>query len=195
MADLGLVISLWNAAPKLPDALANKLRGFASSQDVVLAQGIEANPAGAGKDKNVWSSGYGGSGGEAAGRANNAMLRYRQAQLDPHRKRVVAAADLYLTGAMDLRFPVYPGTAGKVIILMLNAHELTGDAKYLARADELARQANKLFLDGCPLPRAAHTVEHYEAITEGDTLMMALLQLWAVRQQPPVKLSLIYTDR
>jgi len=73
---------------------------------------------------------------------------------------------------------------------------LSGEARYLDRADTLAGQAVKLFLgDGCPLPKATHVHDHYEAITEGDTLMMALLELWAARQTPPVVLSLVYTDR
>jgi hypothetical protein len=56
--------------------------------------------------------------------------------------------------------------------------------------------AAKLFLtDGCPLPKATHVHDHYEAITGADTLMMSMLQLGAARQTPPKKLALLVTDR
>jgi hypothetical protein len=54
----------------------------------------------------------------------------------------------------------------------------------------------KLFLgDGCPLPKASHVHDHYEAVTNGDTLMMTLLRLWQIRKRPDLKLNLLFTDR
>jgi len=70
-----------------------------------------------------------------------------------------------------------------------------GQQGYLDRADHFANQAVELFLDGCPLPKASHAHNHYEAISGADTLMMALLRLWAVRQEPTKKVDLVYTDR
>ena len=85
---------------------------------------------------------------------------------------------------------------GSVILLMLNAHALTRDEQYLQSAERFAEQGVKLFFaEGRPLPKASHEHDHYEAATNGDTLMMALLQLWQTRQRPEVKLRLEYCDR
>jgi hypothetical protein len=189
--DASLAVSLWEASALLPASLAAKLREIARANDVPASLGLSPKQT----PPNLWSDGYGG-GGEIAGYANLLMLRYRQCQPDRYRERILAVADVYLTGPVNLSFPVYPGTFGKVIFLMLSAHELTGDARYLERADDLARQAVELFLPyNCPLPKATHIHDHYEAVTNADTWMMSLLSLWAARQNPPRKLSLVYTDR
>ncbi len=196
--DISLAISLWNAAEGLPDELARQLRSQARANDEAFAKAHAAkpHPTPDPAKSNLWSSGYGGSGGEIAGRANVAMLRWRQVNLDACKHLVLASAHAYLDGEINLSFPVHPGTVGKAIILMLNAHELTGEEKWLARAERLAKEAIRLFIgDGCPLPRAAHCYDHYEAATDADTLMMALLSLWAARQTPPPKLPLAYCDR
>ncbi len=84
---------------------------------------------------------------------------------------------------------------GDAVWLMLNAHELTGNDVWLAEAHRLARRGIALFLDDNPLPRASHVHDHYEAVTNGDTLMMALLRLWTVEQQTAREVRLVYTDR
>jgi hypothetical protein len=79
---------------------------------------------------------------------------------------------------------------------MLNAHELTSKDRYLQAADRFAHKGIELFLaDGCPLPKASYMHDHYEAVTNGDTLMMALLKLWLVQNRPDTKITLIFTDR
>jgi hypothetical protein len=180
----------------LPDDLAGKLREIAAANDDPAPTGASPAPPKDDKGQNLWSSGYGGSGGEIAGSADLRMLRYRQVKLDVYKTSILAAAERYMTNEIVLSYPVYPGTVGKVILLMLNAHELTGEQRYLDRADRLAQEAMKLFMgDGCPLPKATHVHDHYEAITGADMLMMSLLQLWAAEQKPPVSLSLVFTDR
>ena len=83
-----------------------------------------------------------------------------------------------------------------VIFHLLAAYEQSGEAKYLDRADHFARLGVRTFLgDGSPLPRASSRHDHYEAITRGDTLMMALLRLWQVQHRPKLKLRLVYSDR
>ncbi len=80
--------------------------------------------------------------------------------------------------------------------LMLVAHELTGEARYLTRAEYFATMAIGMFLDDAsPLPKASTKNDHYEAITRADTLMMALLKLWQVRNKPDAKIRLLYSDR
>ncbi|HUT37135.1 MAG TPA: hypothetical protein VNE39_26880 [Planctomycetota bacterium] len=198
-SDISLAISLWNAAASVPDDLAERLRAQARANDEAFAKARAAakpQPTLDPVKANLWSSGYGGSGGEVAGRANVAMLRWRQVKLDAYRGLVLDSAARYLDGEIGLGYPVHPGTVGKAIVLMLNAHELTGEEKWLTRADHLAKEAVRLLVgDGCPLPRAAHCYDHYEAATDADTLMMALLQLWAARQKPAVELPLTYCDR
>jgi len=131
-----------------------------------------------------------------AGSADVCMIRYRQVHVDAYRRVVLQTAEQYRNQEVNLSKPVWPGTMGNVILLMLNAHELTGEQKYLEAADRFAQKGLELFLgDGCPLPRASHVHDHYEAVTNGDTLMMALLRLWQVQNEPKRKLALVFTDR
>jgi len=190
--DVGFAVSLWAAAASLPEPLAAKLRTVARANDIPATEDVAPKL----RSPNLWSDGYGGAGGQIAGPANLLMVRYGQTKPERYRERILAVADLHLSNPVNLDFPLHPVIFGKVIYLMLNAGEMTGDARYLDRADDLARKAVELFLsDGCPLPRATHQHDHYEAVTNGDSLMMSLLQLWAARQNPPRKLPLIYTDR
>jgi hypothetical protein len=82
------------------------------------------------------------------------------------------------------------------IFLMVAAHELTGQQYYLDRADYFAGQAIKIFLDDTsPLPRASSAHDHYETITGGDDLMLALFELWVARNQPAKKPHITYNHR
>ncbi len=192
----GFAVSLGEVAPMLPDELGARLREIATANDDPPSEKKDTPPAEEEKKKNFWTSGYGGAGGEIATVANIRMLRYRQVKLPQYKTEILAAAEQYMKEEIDLTYPVYPGTVGKVILLMLNARELTGEKRYLDRADHFAREALKLFTgDGCPLPKATHMYDHYEAVTGADMLMMALMQLWAVEQQPPVSLPLTFADR
>jgi hypothetical protein len=190
--DVSLAVSLGNAADRVPDNLAVKLRTVASTNDAVFA--TTHGEGWAAPEDALWSNAYGGSG--MAGTANVYMLRYRQERDEAYRRVVLRTADQYRRRTINLSKPVWPGTMGNVIFLMLNGHELTGDAQYLAAADRFAETGIALFLDdACPLPKASHVHDHYEAATNGDTLMMALLRLWQVRTAPAQKLTLVFTDR
>ena len=90
---------------------------------------------------------------------------------------------------------VYPRMMGQVIKLMLNAYELTGDRKYLNRADHFALWSIQIFVDDSPLPRASHRNDHYEAVTGGDAMMMAILELWAVKAGRRDEVELVWVDR
>ncbi|NUQ63073.1 MAG: AGE family epimerase/isomerase [Pirellulales bacterium] len=187
--DLSLAVSLGNAAATVPAALAAKLRGVATTNDEIFAKSF-AGAGGAG----LWSNAYGGS--PLAGVADVWMLRYRQVGSDVYRRAVVDAADRYRTSKINLGEPLWPGTVGSAVLLMLNAHELTGEKKYLDAADRFAQEGVRLFLaDGRPLPKASHMHDHYEAVTNGDTLMLAFLRLWQVRNRPEAKLEWIGCDR
>jgi hypothetical protein len=189
--DLSLAVSLGNAAPKVPPELAAKMKKVAATNDQGFAEARANAPAPGG---NLWSNAYGG--GPPASTANVCMLRWRQVHHDAHRRAVLQTADAYRSREINLSEPVWPGTMGGVILLMLGARELTGDGAYLDAADGFAQKGVELFLgDGLALPKASHVHDHYEAVTNGDTLMLALLRLWQVQNKPMLKCELVFTDR
>ncbi len=216
LSNLSLAIDLHEAAQHMPQNTAEKMRACADRTDAVFlaiphdlsregpgflttvdADKLGREPVAAWEYRGytqTWATGYGGA-TDASG-ANICYLRYKQIQRDIYRRLVISAARRYMDQEPDRSFPLYPGTMGDVIWLLLNAHELTGEDSYLARAQHFAHVAQAIFLDDTsPLPRAASHTDHYEAITRADTLMMALLRLWAVEHAPQVRLGLIYTDR
>jgi hypothetical protein len=131
--------------------------------------------------------------------AQVAMLcykRYRQVGLEGYKKLILASAERYLINEPDADAMIFPGKVGNAIFLMITANDLSGDAKYLNRADFFAQKAIEMFFDAdSPLPKAGSKLQHYEAVTRADTLMMSLLKLWEVQNQPGKKLSLVYNDR
>lgn len=191
--DISLAVSLELAAPRVPPELAARMRAVAAANDEVFAQTHTAPAAGEAADTNLWTNAYGS--GPRTGRANLLMLRYRQTGKDLYRRMVLAEADLYREQQINLSSPVWPGTVGDAVWLMLDAHELTGNTGYLEAAGRFAREGVSLFLPEGPLPRASHAHDHYEAVTNGDTLMMALLRLWMVLNRPEAALVLTCTDR
>jgi len=167
--DVSLAVSLGNSAPKVPPELAAKMHRIAATNDRVFAAS-HADAGTAGED-NLWSNAYGGSG--PAGTADVCMLRWRQVHADACRRFVLQTADAYRSREINLGQPVWPGTMGNVILLMLDAHELTGRPDYLDAADRFAQRGVDLFLtNDSPLPKASHLHDHYEAVTNADTLMM-----------------------
>ncbi|MHC4648847.1 MAG: hypothetical protein ACYTBJ_25600, partial [Planctomycetota bacterium] len=146
---------------------------------------LEPNPRGG------YTSGWG-----HAGSVNVCYFRYKQVKLGEYRQLVLDAAKLYLDKEPEIEHALHPGAVGHVIYLMLNAYELTGDRKYLERADYYGRRSLELFFDdSSALPKATSKHDHYEAVTGSDTLMMAMLKLWATKNRPDLKLRLIYSDR
>ena len=90
---------------------------------------------------------------------------------------------------------MYPVAIGQAIKLMLNAHALGGDRRYLDRAEHFGAMAKETFIGDGKLPRATHRNDHYEAATGGDAMMMALLELWAIRNGRREEVSLVWSDR
>ena len=208
--DVSLAVSLDASTSHLPEPLATALRNIAALND--RAAGLRtkmhrrrnedsdassaARSRASGATTNLWSSGYGAFGGEIASSANVQLERFRQCKTVHYLGAAVSAADRYLTSEIDLSYPVHPGTVGKVIWLLVGAFEITGEQRYLDRAEFFADRAVELFLpDNCPLPKASHAHNHYEAISGADTLMMSLLKLWILQQEPRVNVDLVYTDR
>lgn len=207
-SNLSLAVDLWDGADKVPAELAKKMRASASRSDAVfLAIAHDLSPGGPGfvgqtethtlkpesYSKGVWKAGYG-TGNDTAF-ANLCLLRYRQVKLPGYRTLIVQTADRYVGREPDLSVALHPGTFGNLIFLMVGTYDITAQKKYLASAEEYADTAIEVFLDDSPLPKATSGHDHYEAVTLGDTLMMGLLELWAVKNRPDNRPKLIYNDR
>lgn len=146
--------------------------------------------------------------------ANLCAERFRQTNLRGYHDLVMKTAAFYLatdprigsvgtpglltrivemvTGAEPV---VYPRMMGQAIELMLNAYALSGDRRYLDRADHFAQLAIRTFVNDSPLPRASHRNDHYEALTGADAMMMAILELWAVKAGRGEEVELVWVDR
>ena len=220
---VSLAIDLWDAADKLSDKLAQRARDLALSADKVFlaipqfqaedqgfiingnaktlkAEDVRYNPKKPNKKfplyTRPWAAGYGDA--SDATIANAVLLRYRQVRDDGYRRLILAAADRYLTNDPAPRSLAYPGPLADAITLLLGAHELTGDKRYMDRAEHFADMAVGMFFDSSsPLPRVVSTskIDHYEAVTRADTLMMALLKLWVQQNRPDANVQLIWNDR
>ncbi|MHC4572835.1 MAG: hypothetical protein ACYS76_01670 [Planctomycetota bacterium] len=142
----------------------------------------------------VWTTGYG-----KYTDAQNAMfcyLRYRQVKNEGFKKLILDSAARGLTSSPDLGVTLYPRSMADAILHMLAAYELTGEQKYIERADYFGRQTVEIFMDeDSPLPKASSAHNHYEAVTGGDNLMMALLKLWVTKNQHGIKVSWQYNNR
>ncbi len=141
-----------------------------------------------------WTTGYGQS--TDANAANICMFRYQQTGNEGFMQLVLAAADRYLNTEPVTDFPVYPGSLGDVIRLLMNAHEITSDEIYIERAHHFARMALDMFFDeSSPLPKASSMHRHYEAITRADNLMMEILRLYLISNKIEIQSGLVYTER
>jgi hypothetical protein len=100
--------------------------------------------------------------------------RYRRAVLD--------IAEIYMSINPEIQWAVWGVNVGNAMQLMLSAHDLTGNAAYLHRADHFGRLAVDLFLDeASPLPKFTSQDDYYEieSVTDpsGDVWMLAVLAL------------------
>ncbi len=208
-SNLSLAIDLQNGSTSVLDCLAAEMRMSAARTDVVfLSIPHDLSPGGKGFVKTVrtatlepenayadqWVTGYGDQ--TEARMANLCLLRYEQTELPEYKDLALKAATRYLSSEPEMDYPVYPGSMGDAIYLLVSVYEITGEEKYLNRAQYFARRSIDLFLDDdSPLPRATSRHDHYEAITGADTLMMSLVKLWAAVNKPDLDLSLVYCER
>jgi len=207
-SNLSLAIDLHDGASLAPEATAEKMLACAKRiDDVFLKCDHQLGPDGRGfvtrgntdtlkphgwirghfVRSQTWLSGYGDY--TDAQMARFCVLRCDQTKRGEYLGLARAAADRYLHSDPDASIAVWPSAVGDAVGLLVEIHRLTGDRKYLARAKELAARAQAMFFTpGSPLPKATSNHDHYEAVTRADTLMMELLRLWAVVQQPPREL-------
>ncbi len=147
------------------------------------------------RNDGVWGQAYGGS--PMAGEANLLIDRYtqlaagqadRQATADRYRSLILEIADVYLTADPDgsngeaadgdyFDEPIWPGEIADVILLELFAFDRTDAQRYLDRAVYFGDLGRDVFFGDHALPRAAGNAGHYESITGGDDLALALYEL------------------
>jgi hypothetical protein len=136
------------------------------------------------------------------------IARFHQTGDAGYKRLLVACADNYLTSDPDAALVPAPGTTenpdieagsiGNAIILLNAVHKMTGQDKYLARAEWFSAWAVKKFWpDAHPLPRASVRENIYSAASRCDTLALAMLQTSLLRSSPEREktLGLIATDR
>ncbi|MDN3690464.1 hypothetical protein [Cyclobacterium jeungdonense] len=130
----------------------------------------------------VWATGYGYS--THSDLANLLFARYQQLKqshpqlADQYKKLIISSAEQYLLASPEQDQLQKPDAFANVVKHMINSYELTGEEKFLRRAEYFAQIGIDLFLtDGNPLPMATNQHDHYEAITGGPEFMYALLQL------------------
>lgn len=195
---------LWKAAAHIEEEqrdLAARLRSLALRQDADFHKMPHQIASGGGfvatvdsmtgeprtRDSNrpytaLWATGYGHA--MHAGLANQCHARYKQlAASHPelaakYRALVLAAVSQYLSATPAPDELQKPSALSNAVELMLHAHGMTREEKYLDRAGHFARVGIGLFLDeGSPLPKATNRHAHYEAITGGPHFMKSLLRL------------------
>jgi hypothetical protein len=150
---------------------------------------------------------------------HSTMIGYcieRHKQLPPaephaqgYRKLIVGVADGYLESKGELepreengkkvQPKVDTGTIGRVIGLMNYAWRLTGDEKYLKSAEWFCDWATEKFWGyGLPLPLPSvpfsEKQNFYSASARSDTLAMAMLETWLLRNKPGMKVKFRWTD-
>lgn len=133
------------------------------------------------------------------------IARHAQNQRPEFKRLILACADHYVAAEPDFRPDptgrppdIEAGVIGNVIVALNAAFKISRDVKYLARSEWFATWAVKNFWpDQNPLPRASVREDVYSAASRSDTLVMALLETWLLRQPPERAhgVTLIPTDR
>ena len=116
---------------------------------------------------------------------------------------ILACAENYVVSEPDMQPDPHSGVAdiesgmiGNVILTLNAAFKISGEPKYLARAEWFCDWAVRHFWpDAHPLPRASVREDIYSAPSRSDTLLLALLQTWALRHGREKEIVLIATDR
>ncbi len=203
-SNLSLAIDLWDGSKRVPGKTAKKMRASAARTDeLFLKLDHKLEPGGKGfllrgnvdtlapSDREGYTEGW-----VHAQPANLCLTRYGQVKNEGYKKLALRTAAMYMDSEPPIVHALHPGSLGQIVYLMVSVYELTGDKKYLERADYYAARAVELFFDkDSAFPKATSKHDHYEAVTGSDTLMMSLLRLWAVKNKPDLKLRLIHCDR
>lgn len=184
------------AASLVPEPLASRLRDFARIEDELILKDLRrryGRPDGTWAFKATWQAGY--ASGVTASWAMFALGRYEQVKREEFRDLVIAVADAYVDSLPDEDVDVWPMSLAHVISAQVAAHRFTGRNLYLDQACRFARMAVDFFWQDSPLPRASFKTDHYETITGGDSLALALLEVHAATKNVKVAIPRNTIDR
>ncbi len=166
------------AAAMVPEPLAARLRAFAAQEDELLLpdlrKQVEAHGAAA---PPKWATGY--SAGTLGSSAMFCLARFEQTGNPAYRDLLVAIAEAYRGSRPEEDLDVWPMALAHAISAHVAAHRMTKRRDFLDEAERLARWAAGVFWQDSPLPRASLKTGHYETITGGDSLALALLEVHA----------------
>ncbi len=107
------------------------------------------------------------------------LARFEQVKKDGYRDALIKIADRYIDSVPEEDLDAWPLAFGHAISTQCAAYRFTKKDVYLKDAQRLAKLAVELFWQDRPLPRASMKSGHYEAITGGDSLALALLEVAA----------------
>jgi hypothetical protein len=183
------------AATMVPDPLRARLRTFAAKEDELIIANLRKIVSG---DTNVyippkWQSGY-----AASTLANEAMFclaRQEQTKNPAYRDLLIVIADRYLNSRPEEDVDAWPLSFAHAISTELAAYRFTHKAVYVDQAQAFGKMAVEMFWQDNPLPRASLKTGHYETITGGDSLALALLEIHATTHSLPQRIPLNTIDR
>lgn len=199
--NMGLARSLSKVIHVLPDSISARMQVLSASTDPLFL-GFNHNPSanasgfirsahvhtlepgeyrsehkGGRFTSSMWSSGYGA--GNTAGMANNCLDRYQQTGIESYKELFMDAAEAYYKAETPHAKRMYPGNYSSIIGMMIKAHRLTGEYRFLEKAIAYADLSVQAVMDSSsPLPKASNENDHYEAITGANGLMSNILMLW-----------------
>jgi hypothetical protein len=167
------------AATMVPEPLAKRLREFAAKEDELILADLQKQLADGTNTYTPpkWQNGY--SAGTLASSAMFCLGRYEQTNHPALREMLIKIADLYRDSVPEEDVDAWPQSFAHVISTQVDAYRLTKKAIYLNEAQRFGRMAVEIFWQDNPLPRASKQTGHYEAITGGDSLALALLEVHA----------------
>jgi hypothetical protein len=183
------------AATMVPDPLASRLRQFAAKEDelilATLRKQVAGEPNSAPHPK--WQAGY--AAGTLANDAMFCLARFVQTNAAAYRELVVAIADQYLDARPEEDVDAWPMSFAHAISTEVAAYRFTKKAVYLEQARTFGRMAVDIFWQDKPLPRASMHTGHYETITGGDSLALALIEVYAAMHSVTSAIPLNTIDR
>ncbi len=184
---LSLAIDCDGAAHRVPDPAAGQLRRLAARVDELFCAlphelkkqggfqiGGSQPERGEGASP-LWKPGA--PGGTTAQIGMMCVSRYDNSANLSYRELLLAAADAYLNSVPEKTEDVWPATFGHAISLQLAAWRHTANPAYFTSARKLGQFAVEAFWGAQKLPRASLQTDHYEALTGGATLALALAEL------------------
>lgn len=204
-SNLSQAIDLADAARALPRDLSGRIDAYLQNFDAFylglphLREGnsfitdVCSDTGGRRSECLPWRGGHGAM--TEAAVAMMCLRRWQQTRHRAYRDLVLSAADRYINFEPDPEQMLTPGVLGDAIALEVAAYRLRHQRRHIVRAEQLAQMAFEMFFADGPLPSASNRHDHYEAVTRGDTLVLALLDLWLAKYRPTTDPGFAWVDR